>query len=75
MKIFCVVVGQPLVVACCPLPSGSCAWQHRATNYCKYTTDDLTVAEHAKLIGAPAPTPQEQQALQKRLIDEIRAQV
>ena len=75
MKTFCVVIGQPLVVARCPLPSGACTWQHRVTNFCKYTDRELTVAEHAALIGVPAPKPQEQQALEQRLIEAIRAQV
>lgn len=75
MKTFCVVVGQPLVVARCPLPSGTCTWQHRATNFCKYTDKDLTVSEHAALVGLPPPKAQEVQALEQRLIEAIRASV
>jgi hypothetical protein len=75
MKTFCVVIGQPLVVARCPLPPGSCTWQHRATNFCKYSDKELTVAEHAQLIGAPVPKPSEQQQLEQRLIEAIREQV
>lgn len=75
MKTFCVVVGQPLVVARCPLPSGACTWQHRATNFCKYTDKDLTVGEHATLVGLPQPKAQEVQALEQRLIEAIRASV
>jgi hypothetical protein len=75
MKTFCVVVGQPLVVARCPLPSGACAWQHRASNFCKYTDKDLTVSEHAELVGLPPPKSQDVQALEQRLIEAIRSSV
>ena len=75
MKTFCVVIGQPLVVARCPLPSGSCTWQHRTTNFCKYSDKELSVAEHAQAIGVPVPKPSDQQQLEQRLIDAIRAQV
>lgn len=75
MKTFCVVIGQPLVVARCPLPCGACTWQHRETNFCKYTDTELTVAKHAELIGVSALSPQEHQALEQSLIESIRAQV
>lgn len=75
MKTFCVVVGQPLVVARCPLPSGACAWQHRATNFCKYTDQDLTIGEHANLVGLPQPKAAEAQAIEQRLIEAIKASV
>lgn len=75
MKTFCVVIGQPLVVARCPLPCGACTWQHRETNFCKYTDKELTVAEHAALIGAECPRPSEYQALEQSLIEAIRAEV
>ncbi len=75
MKTFCVVIGQPLVVARCPLPCGACTWQHRKTNFCKYTDQEITVAEHAALIGVECPKPQEYQALEQSLIEAIRAQV
>lgn len=75
MKTFCVVVGNELAVSRCPLPEGSCTWQHRATNFCKYSDRDLTVAEHAVLIGAPVPRPSEIQALEQALIEAIRAEV
>lgn len=75
MKVFCVVVGQPLVVARCPLPTGACTWQHRATNFCKYTDQELTVADHAKLVDSPVPRSSDIQAVEQRLGDAIRAQV
>lgn len=75
MKVFCVVVGQPLVVARCPLPEGACTWQHRATNFCKYTNQELTVAEHATLVGAKIPKARDIQALEQLLSETIRAQV
>ena len=75
MKAFCVVVGQPLVVARCPLPAGACTWQHRATNFCKYTNQELSIAEHATLVGAEVPKLSEVQAVEQRLSDSIRAQV
>lgn len=75
MKTFCIAIGQPLVVARCPLPCGACAWQHRDTNFCKYTDQEITIEEHATLIGVDVPTTQEQQALELKLIASIRAQV
>lgn len=75
MKTFCVVIGQPLVVARCPLPCGACTWQHRKTNFCKYTDKELTVVEHAELIGVEPLSTQDHQALQQRLIDAVREQV
>jgi len=62
-------------VARCPLPCGTCTWQHRKTNFCKYTDQDITVAGHAELIGAPVPTAQEQQALEQKIIEAVRAEV
>lgn len=75
MKTFCVVVGQDLAVPRCPLSPGSCTWQHRATNFCKYTDRELTVAEHAALVNAPVPRPSEIAALEQRLVEAIRAEV
>jgi hypothetical protein len=75
MKAFCVVIGKPLVVARCPLPGGKCTWQHRATNFCKYTDQDLTIEQHAALVGAPTPKNSEVQALEQRLVEAIRNEV
>jgi len=75
MKVFCVVVGQPLVVARCPLPPGHCTWQHRQTNFCKYSDQDLTIADHAELVGLPIPKSQDVQAIEQQLIKAIREQV
>lgn len=75
MKTFCIVIGKPLVVARCPLPAGSCTWQHTQTNFCKYTGRELSTAEHATLIGVPALTPTEYQEIEQRLLKAIRSQV
>ena len=75
MKTFCIVIGQPLVVARCPLPTGSCTWQHTQTNFCKYTERELSSAEHATLIGATPLSQTEYQQIEQRLLSAIRSQV
>ena len=75
MKTFCIVIGRSLVVARCPLPEGSCTWQHTQTNFCKYTNKELSAAEHAQLIGVPPLSQAEYQQIEQRLLDEIRSQV
>lgn len=74
MTTFCIVIQQELVISRCPLPAGSCTWQHRQTGFCKYTDRDLTVAEHAALVGAVAPRPSEVVALEQRLSEAVRSQ-
>lgn len=75
MKTFCIVIEKPLVVARCPLPQGACTWQHRQTNFCKYTDKDISTEEHAGLIGADVPKSSELQNIEQRLIEKIRSQV
>lgn len=75
MKAFCVVIGKPLIVARCPLQPGSCAWQHRQTNFCKYTDRDLSVQELAVLVGSKPPAAGDAQALEVKLLETIRANI
>jgi len=75
MKTYCIVIGAPLVVQHCPLKPTSCTWQHRATNFCKYTNRELSVEEHAELVGATVPSSALAQDLEHQLVDRIRSEL
>lgn len=75
MKAFCVVIMKPLVLSCCPLPSGTCTWQHRQTNHCKYSETIDSVEAHAASIGAIAPTPGQANALEQKLVEAVRSEI
>lgn len=64
---FCIAVNREIVVATCPLSKGSCMWQHRKTQHCKYTVDELTVNEFCDRVGLNPPDPDEQTELFNKL--------
>lgn len=72
---FCVVVEQQLIISRCPLPAGSCAWQHRITGFCKYTDRDIGVSELAGLVGAPNPLAEEIKQVETKLVATIKAAI
>ncbi len=55
----CIAINQELLVKTCPLAKGQCYWQHRVTQQCCYTKDDLEICEFAVLVGAALPTEEE----------------
>lgn len=75
MKTFCIVIGQPLVVPRCPLQPLSCTWQHRESNFCKYTDKELSVQEHAELVGAPSLKSSEILEIEQQLVEKIRSEL
>lgn len=76
MKAFCVVIMKPLVLSRCPLPSGTCTWQHQQTNHCKYSIEsENSVEAHASSIGADLPRSTELAATEQRLIETIRNEI
>jgi len=54
---FCIAIHEQLPTKTCPLPQGACYWQHRKTNNCKYTHDDLSIEQFCSLVGLPQPSP------------------
>jgi hypothetical protein len=54
---YCVSIQKELATDLCPLKSGDCYWQHRASNYCKYVHTDVTPEEFCELVGLPPPDP------------------
>jgi hypothetical protein len=49
---YCVAIDANIMVSTCPLKKGACLWQHRDTNYCKYTADEITTEEFCIRVGA-----------------------
>lgn len=68
---FCIAIQKSLPGLKCPLDKGHCYWQHRLTKDCKYTTDELAVAEFCSLVGLQVPSAEEQSQLLKKLQLEL----
>ena len=52
---YCIALEEEIVVATCPLKKGTCYWQHRQTNLCMSTSDELTLTEYCKRVGTDIP--------------------
>ena len=68
---FCVAINADIVVATCPLKKGACYWQHRKTNLCRYTNDELSIEEFCSRVGAQVPTEEHK----CKLVNDIRTAV
>ena len=48
---YCIEIDAELDTNICPLAKGDCYWQHKKTNRCSYTEQDLTSKEFADVTG------------------------
>ena len=69
--IFCIAINKDIAVASCPLQKGQCYWQHRETNICKYTEEELTADAFCELTGKQLPSPEAIQNLIAELKHEL----
>lgn len=68
---FCVAIHREICVATCPLNKGSCIWQHRKTQHCKYTPEELNVQEFCDRVGLTPPSPEQLAELSEKLKSKL----
>ena len=69
----CAVVGKPLHNAdLCPLPQGSCMYQHDRDRSCVCCDEDLSVEEFALRTGRKVPIDAEVKAFKATLLASLR---
>lgn len=69
--VYCTVVEAHLSVKVCPLPKGSCYWQHRQSNECRFTEKDITPDEFCALTSADPVTQEDLEEFRNRLRDTL----
>ena len=70
---YCGIINKELLVATCPLTTGSCMWKHRESGICVYTAAELSVDEFCQRVGLAIPAPSEISQLEGAIISAMRA--
>ena len=70
---YCGIIHKELLVATCPLTTGSCMWKHRESGICVYTAAELSVDDFCKRVGLSIPAPAEISQLENAIISAMRA--
>jgi hypothetical protein len=65
--VFCVAIQREICVTTCPLTKGACLWQHRKTQHCKYTPEELTADEFCARVGLTPPDKEQQAEIFEKL--------
>ena len=71
---YCVIIQKP-VADICVLPSGTCMWQDRLTNQCRYdptTSPHLTIEQYCEAVHQVQPSEEALEEQKQLLIREVK---
>lgn len=69
---YCGPLQKRILVSTCPLVKRSCMWQHRLSQKCCYTQDELSPDEFCSRVGLPPPTSGEVELRKTQIVQAVK---